>query len=102
MSNTSNLKLHQQLTSLQVKKYFPGAIEANKREYQFSLDENREGFIEQFETDSVDELVEEIIDYYVVKKPWYAEFPGEFSVSFTEPGLGTNVSFEWDGKVWQA
>lgn len=101
MSNTSNLKLQQQLSSEEVRKYFPGAIEASKTVYRFSLDEDREGFIEQFETDSVDELVEEIINYYVVEKPSYAKFPGEFSVSFTEPNLGTNVSFEWDGKEWQ-
>lgn len=101
MSNTSHLKLQQCLTSSQVKEYFPGALEANKTAYQYSLNEDREGFIQQFETDSVDELVENKIKYYVIEKPDYADFPGNFSVSFTEPNLGTNVSFEWDGEEWQ-
>lgn len=98
----ASLKLNQKLTLQEVKRLFPGAIDALKEDYQFFFDDDKDAFIDQFEVDNVDALVEEGLEYYVVSNPCYSNVKGRFTVSFTEPNLGTNVSSHWIGEEWES
>lgn len=98
----ATLILGQKLTSTQVKAHFPGALEALKIDYQYSVDHHFDDFVEQFHVNTADALVDTVLEFYVVENDApYSEVDGAFTVSFTEPNLGTNVSSTWIGDSWE-
>lgn len=82
-----------------MKKYFPGAIEAIKRAFRNALRINYKEYVNKYKTEDVDDLVENIIQYYVIKKPQHSIVPGEFSISYFATPTDS-VYFEWNGECW--
>lgn len=89
MANLRQLKEHEILTHDEAKGHFPGAVEKLISNYDFAIKEDPDGFTEQFGNFTAEEVVNGLIEFYIVDND------GTLSLAFTEPNLGTNVEAVW-------